>query len=85
MLTDGSRRIAAEVRASLDFHRRRPRGGRLGVVLTGPAVAVAGLPGALCAELGLPVTSGTVLGGPDGVNAGRIAVAAGLALTEAPA
>jgi type IV pilus assembly protein PilM len=86
VLADGSRRIAAQVRNSLDFHRAQDTAASVSrVVLTGPAVAVPGLAGALGAELGLPVTTGTVLGGPDGVNSGRIAVAAGLALTEAPA
>jgi type IV pilus assembly protein PilM len=54
-------------------------------VLTGPAAAIPGFDVALASELGLPVELGVVDGAPDGLDAGRVTVAAGLALMEAPA
>jgi type IV pilus assembly protein PilM len=84
VLLDGARRIAAEVRNSLDFHQAQ--GGSALVeraVLTGPASAIPGFDLALSSELGLPVSIGAVDGAPAGLDPGRIAVAAGLAIAEA--
>jgi type IV pilus assembly protein PilM len=84
VLLDGARRIAAEVRNSLDFHMAQ--GGSAVVeraVVSGPASAIPGFDAALCSELGLPVTTGAVDGAPAGFDAGRLAVAAGLAIEEA--
>jgi type IV pilus assembly protein PilM len=85
ILLDGARRIAAEVRNSLDYHSAQ---GGVGVVsravLTGQASAIPGFEVALSSELGLPVSLGTVDGAPAGMPAGRMAVAAGLATEEAP-
>jgi type IV pilus assembly protein PilM len=84
VLLEGARRIAADVRSSLDFYAMQ--GGSASVsraVLTGSAASVPGLSTALAAELALPVEVGTVLGAPDNVDAGRITVAAGLAVSEA--
>ena len=86
VLLDGARRIAAEVRNSLDFHMAQ--GGSAVVeraVVSGPASAIPGFDAALSSELGLPVTTGAVDGAPAGFDAGRLAVAAGLAIEEAPA
>jgi type IV pilus assembly protein PilM len=86
VLLDGARRIAAEVRNSLDFHLAQ--GGNAVVeraVLAGPASAIPGFDVALASELGLPVTIGHVDGAPSGLEAGRLAVAAGLAVEEVPA
>jgi type IV pilus assembly protein PilM len=86
VLLDGARRIAAEVRNSLDFHLAQ--GGNAVVeraVLAGPASAIPGFDAALASELGLPVTIGHVDGAPSGLEAGRLAVAAGLAVEEVPA
>jgi type IV pilus assembly protein PilM len=86
ILLDGARRIAAEVRNSLDF--QLAQGGQSVVeraVLSGPASAIPGFDTALGAELGLPVTVGRVDGAPAGIDAGRLAVAAGLAIEEAVA
>jgi len=86
VLLDGARRIAAEVRNSLDFHLAQ--GGNAVVeraVLAGPASAIPGFDAALSSELGLPVTIGDVDGAPAGLDAGRLAVAAGLAVEEVPA
>jgi type IV pilus assembly protein PilM len=84
ILLDGARRIAAEVRNSLDF--QLAQGGQSVVeraVLSGPASAIPGFDIALGAELGLPVTVGRIEGAPAGIDAGRLAVAAGLAIEEA--
>jgi type IV pilus assembly protein PilM len=86
ILLDGVRRIAADVRSSLDFHRMQDdAAGVSRAVMTGPATAVPGFAGALASELGMPVEEGTVDGTPAGLEAGRVTVAAGLALSEAPA
>jgi len=86
VLLAGARRIAAEVRNSLDFHLAQ--GGNAVVkraVLAGPASAIPGFDAALSSALGLPVTIGHVDGAPAGLGAGRLAVAAGLAVEEVPA
>lgn len=83
ILVDGVRRIAGEVRNSVDFHQGF--GGETSVqrcVLTGQALAVPGFDRALAAELGIPVDAGQ-LQVPPGLEAGRLAVAAGLAIEEA--
>src|SRR3954452_12060498 len=86
VLLDGVRRIGGEVRNSLDFHHAQ-EGMSLRVqraVLTGAAAAVPGFDDALAAELGLPVQSGVVEGGPDDIDPHLLTVAAGLAVEEAP-
>jgi type IV pilus assembly protein PilM len=90
ILLEGVRRIADEVRNSLDFHRAQA--GALAAqhaVLTGPAVAIPGFCEELGAVTGLPVTAGVVEeareGGHGGIAANRLAIAAGLAIEEAPA
>jgi type IV pilus assembly protein PilM len=86
VLLDGVRRIASEVRSSLDFHRMQEDAGTVSrAVLTGPASAIPGFDVALASELGIPVEQGLVDGAPAGMDAGRVTVAAGLALMEAPA
>ena len=86
ILLDGVRRIAADVRNSLDFHLAQGGDGTVSrAILTGPASAIPGFDVALSSELGLPVTIGAVDGAPAGLPAGRVAVAAGLATEEAPA
>jgi type IV pilus assembly protein PilM len=85
ILLDGARRIAADVRNSLDFHLAQGGDGTVSrAILTGPAVTIPGFGIALSSELGLPVSSGSVDGVPEGVPAGRLAVAAGLATEKAP-
>jgi type IV pilus assembly protein PilM len=86
ILLDGVRRIAADVRSSLDFHRMQDDAASVSrAVMTGPATAIPGFAEALASELGMPVEAGSVDGVPEGMDAGRVTVAAGLALTEAPA
>jgi type IV pilus assembly protein PilM len=83
VLQDGVRRIAVEARNSLDFHTAQdatPHVER--VVLTGGAMSIPGFADALAAELGLPVEAISVAGAPEGIGAGRLSVAAGLAITE---
>jgi type IV pilus assembly protein PilM len=86
ILAEGVRRIAGEVRNSLDFHHAQ--GGDIAVsraVLTGPAAAVPGFAAALAAELDLAVEAGVLAGVPNGMDAARLTVAAGLAVEEAGA
>jgi type IV pilus assembly protein PilM len=85
VLQDGVRRIAVEARNSLDFHTAQddqPHVGR--VVLTGSALTIPGFADALGAELGLPVEALSIDGATDGIDAGRLTIAAGLALSEGP-
>ncbi len=90
VLQNGVRRISLDVRASLDFHEGQLDGraaiGR--VVMTGPAVAVAGFASALQAELGLDVHERVVEGEGelelDTLDAGCLSVAAGLAVETGP-
>ena len=90
VLENGIREIAGEVRNSLDFHRSQEGGGEVAlVVLSGAALDVPGFTDALQVELGVPVTRETV-GMADGALTGapvspqRLAIAAGLAVEEAP-
>jgi type IV pilus assembly protein PilM len=85
VLQDGVRRIAVEARNSLDFHSAQddtPYVER--VVMTGAALSIPGFADALGAELGLPVEAVTVAGAPEEIGAGRLSVAAGLAIAEGP-
>ncbi len=86
-LSDGIRRIAAEVRNSLDFHRvSRGEQPVSRAILTGPALDLTGFDVALARELDLPITRGAVaLASPEAsghVPMSRLAVAAGLSLSE---
>jgi type IV pilus assembly protein PilM len=90
VLDEGVRRIADEVRNSLDFYRAQA--GALAAeraVVTGPAVAIPGFCDQLGGAIGLPVEVGTVdearPGAYGGIDGGRLAVAAGLAVEAAPA
>jgi len=84
ILGDGIRRIAGEVRNTIDFHLASAPGSVTRCVLTGPALGVPGFVEALSADLNLPVEPG-VVAGADLEEPGRMGVAAGLALTEVPA
>jgi type IV pilus assembly protein PilM len=84
VLAEGVRRIAADVRNTLDFHRGQGGSGAVSrAVLTGPASAVPGFAAALESELGLPVVTGSLVATPEGLESGRLTVAAGLAVSEA--
>jgi Tfp pilus assembly PilM family ATPase len=86
-LADGTRRIADEVRASMDFYRSQELG--FGVdqcVLTGSALQIPGFAARFAADLGIPVSTRVVAearpGALAGVDAGAVTVAAGLAMEE---
>jgi type IV pilus assembly protein PilM len=88
-LSDGVRRIAAEVRNSLDFHLGTNGDTPIArTVLTGPALDLEGFDQALGRELGMPLTRGEVaLASPSAsghVPMSRLAVAAGLSVEEGP-
>jgi type IV pilus assembly protein PilM len=86
VLLDGVRRIAADVRSSLDFHRMQDESAAVSTaVLTGPAAGIPGFANALSSELGMPVEEGAVDGAPAGVEPGVLTVAAGLAVSEVAA
>jgi type IV pilus assembly protein PilM len=87
VLTEGVRRIADEVRNSLDFYTMQGDAAAAErAVLTGPAVAIPGFSDQLGTEIALPLEVGLVAearpGGFGGVDAGRLAVAAGLTVDE---
>jgi type IV pilus assembly protein PilM len=89
VLESGVREIAGEVRNSLEFHRLQEGGGEVStIVLSGPALGINGFAQALESELSVPVRTQSVGVLSDGaagpVPAERLAVAAGLAVEEAP-
>jgi type IV pilus assembly protein PilM len=89
VLAGGVREIAGEVRNSLDFHRSQDGGGEVSsIVLSGPALQISGFAQALQSELRVPLTQQTVglldESSAGSVSAERLAVAAGLAVEEAP-
>jgi type IV pilus assembly protein PilM len=88
-LANGIRRIASEVRNSLDFHLGAHGENPIArVVLTGPALDLPGFDVALGHELGLEITRADVaLASPSAagnVPISRLAVAAGLSVAEGP-
>jgi type IV pilus assembly protein PilM len=88
VLENGIREIAGEVRNSLDFHRSQEGGGEVTlVVLSGAALDLPGFGEALQEQLGVEVQRESVrLDEQDlgGVSPHRLAIAAGLAVEEAP-
>jgi type IV pilus assembly protein PilM len=90
ILVDGTRRLATEVRASLEFHQTQAASGEeiARAVLTGVAASVPGFAAALSTELGMPVETRHV-GASDQLAAandlGGLTVAAGLAVEAVPA
>ena len=90
VLSDGVRRIADDVRNSLDYFRAQESVVVVdGAVVTGPAVGVPGFVDQLAADLNMRVEPGVVAGArPDALgaaDAGSMAIAAGLAIEESPA
>ena len=90
VLSEGVRRIGDEVRNSLDFHVMQDGASSVGgVVLTGPAVAIPGVSEQIGHQIGLPLEVRLVpegkAGGFGGIDAGRLAVAAGLTVDEVAA
>jgi type IV pilus assembly protein PilM len=88
VLESGIRDISGEVRNSLDFHRSQDGGGEVShVVLSGAAQDIPGFAAMLELSLGVQVRDEAVSADErlDGsVSMHRLAVAAGLATTEAP-
>jgi type IV pilus assembly protein PilM len=89
VLENGIREISGEVRNSLDFHRSQDGGGEVShVVLSGAVQDMPGFAEALQTSLGVEVRStsvGLVDRSLDGkVSTHRLAVATGLAISEAP-
>lgn len=85
VLLEGVRRVAGEIRQSLDFHHMQSGGAHVTrAVLTGPVLAVPGFAEAVGAEIGLPVSPGVVPGEREGVRNGDVTVAAGLATPGTP-
>jgi type IV pilus assembly protein PilM len=89
VLESGIREISGEVRNSLDFHRSQDGGGDVShVVLSGSAQDIPGFAEALQSSLGLEVRGETIglcdEHAADHVSAHRLAVATGLATSEAP-
>jgi type IV pilus assembly protein PilM len=87
VLTDGVRRIADDVRNTLDFYTMQP--GAVPVeraVVTGQAVAIPGFTEQFGQALAMPLDVGVVAegrpGGFGGIDAGRLAIAAGLTVEE---
>jgi type IV pilus assembly protein PilM len=92
VLTAGARRIADEIRLSIEYyHTTVPNARRVETtVMAGPGIAIEGLPAFFELELGMPVqprSMGQVEvqpGALDGVEAAELTVATGLALDEVP-
>jgi type IV pilus assembly protein PilM len=83
VLLDGVRRIAADVRNTLDFHTMSGATSPItSAVLTGGATDVPGFAAALQSEMGMPVQTRGIEGGSDEIEPGRLTVAAGLAVAE---
>lgn len=90
VLGDSVRRIADDVRNSIDYHVMQE--GAAGIehaVLTGPAVAIPGFAEHLSEQIGLAVDIGEIAeakpGAFGGVESGQLAVAAGLTIDEVAA
>jgi type IV pilus assembly protein PilM len=88
--SDGLRRVADEIRNSLDFFRTQHENSDVErAVLTGPAAAIPGVADHLGAEIGLPIEVGVAEeskpGALAGVEPARAVVAAGLAVAEVAA
>lgn len=87
VLADGARRVADEVRNTLDFQRGQTGGTEVArCVMTGPAVGIEGFVDQLSADLDLRVEGRAVReahpGAAGGVDTGRLTVAAGLSVEE---
>ena len=84
-LDEGVHQVADTVRNSLNFYRMQESAENVErAVLTGPAVAIAGFAEELAAQLRLPVESAVVATDAEDADAGRLTVAAGLALADTP-
>jgi type IV pilus assembly protein PilM len=93
VLENGARRIADEVRLSIEYyHSTVPDAPRVeAAVMSGPGIAIAGLTDLFAHQLGLPVEARSLgkievqPGALDGVDGSHLTVATGLALDGVPA
>ena len=90
VLVDGMRRIVDDIRNTLDFYTMQEGAATVKrAVLTGAALSIPGFAEQFAEGLGVPMQVGVVAearsGGFGGVDAGRLAVAAGLTVEELPA
>jgi type IV pilus assembly protein PilM len=88
VLLDGARRIADEIRNSIDFHVMQVGTVEIGrAVITGPGVGIPGLAAELAPAIALPVEVGLVEEARPGsfgvAEPGQLVVAAGLTVEEA--
>jgi type IV pilus assembly protein PilM len=84
-LDEGVHQVADTVRNSLNFYRMQESAETVErAVLTGPAVAIPGFADELAEQLRLPVEAAVVATEVEGADAGRLTVAAGLALDDTP-
>lgn len=84
-LEEGVHQIADTVRNSLNFYRMQENAESVDhAVLTGPGVEIAGMAERLAELLRMPVEAATVQSGDDVADAGRLTVAAGLAVAARP-
>jgi type IV pilus assembly protein PilM len=84
-LDEGVHAVADTVRNSLNFYRMQESAETVErAVVTGPAVAIPGFVEQLAVQLQLPVTPAVVASDVEGADAGRLTVAAGLALDDTP-
>jgi len=83
VLEDGVHQLADTVRNSLNFYRMQDSAETVEeAVLTGPAVAIPGFTKQLAEQLMMPVEAVVVSVSEPGFDAGRLTVAAGLALAS---
>jgi type IV pilus assembly protein PilM len=90
VLSESVRRIADDVRNSIDYHVMQEGAGEIQhAVLTGPAIAIPGFAEMLSEQIGLPIEIGEIVEAKPGAfgsaDAGHLAVAAGLTVEEAAA
>ncbi|MBA3747229.1 MAG: type IV pilus assembly protein PilM [Solirubrobacterales bacterium] len=86
ILSEGTRRLATDVRASLDFHQTQTAAAEIDhALLTGVAASLPGFADALASELQMPVQTRCVAA-VDGLGAsidlGGVTIAAGLAVAQ---
>jgi type IV pilus assembly protein PilM len=84
-LEDGVHQLADTMRNSLNFYRKQDSAEVVErAVLTGPAVAVPGFAERLAEQLRMPVEAAVVAVPDESTDAGRLTVAAGLAVEATP-
>ncbi len=85
VLEEGVHQLADTVRNSLNFYRTQEHAEAVsGGVVTGPAIAIAGLVEKLSEHLRLPLAPGLVAAAEGTEALERLTVAAGLAVVERP-